>query len=259
MRSHVTNAQHKEQARNALKNQWGMMAWIVLLNLIISFVVSGIVGNVFTTESTGANIANFLLNNLVFFALGYGMLYAALQVLRGKKAKPEMLVNVFQKEHYIPMLVIHFIQYIVERVVAFVVLLPFLLLFGSTFFFHIMMANGSVGNIQSFYKGNVIWLVAAIVAAFLMIIVSFFISGVFNFAVWTKFDNKNWSGLDCIKQAFQLMRGHFVQYLLLQLSFIGWYFVGALTLGIGLLWIIPYQNVTIASFYETTVAEKEEI
>lgn len=36
---------------------------------------------------------------------------------------------------------------------------------------------------------------------------------------------------------------------MLELSFIGWWIVSALTLGIGGLWVAPYQKVTEANFY----------
>ena len=34
------------------------------------------------------------------------------------------------------------------------------------------------------------------------------------------------------------------------LSFIGWFLVAVLTLGLGLLYLLPYFNATIANFYE---------
>lgn len=38
--------------------------------------------------------------------------------------------------------------------------------------------------------------------------------------------------------------------------FYGWYIVGFLAIGIGLLWVIPYNYVALASFYQTALEEK---
>ncbi len=34
------------------------------------------------------------------------------------------------------------------------------------------------------------------------------------------------------------------------LSFIGWFILGEITCGIGLLWVMPYYNITIGNFYD---------
>ncbi|MFD1902253.1 DUF975 family protein [Enterococcus termitis] len=96
-----------------------------------------------------------------------------------------------------------------------------------------------------------------IIFGFLMILVSVFVSGVFQFAVWVKIDDPSLSVSDAIKYALYLMKGRFGQYLLLQLSFVGWFIIGTLVFGIGLLWVIPYHDVAIASFYDTARNEKD--
>lgn len=56
-----------------------------------------------------------------------------------------------------------------------------------------------------------------------------------------------------ITRSRQLMYGHKMDYFLLVLSFLGWDLLGVLTLGIGFLWIAPYQNATYAAFYNDLV------
>ena len=51
-------------------------------------------------------------------------------------------------------------------------------------------------------------------------------SGVFQFAVWLRFDNPELPIMMALKQALYLMKNRFWQYLCLQFSFIGWYIVG---------------------------------
>jgi uncharacterized membrane protein len=59
-----------------------------------------------------------------------------------------------------------------------------------------------------------------------------------------------------MEESQTLMRGHKGAYFVLQLSFIGWYIVSMFTFGIGLLWVIPYQDGTNANFYAGLTAKK---
>ena len=62
-------------------------------------------------------------------------------------------------------------------------------------------------------------------------------------------DFPNYTVKDILKKSIEVMKGNKMRYLLLDLSFIPWMFVGILTCGIGLLWIIPYMNMTSTNFY----------
>ncbi len=59
--------------------------------------------------------------------------------------------------------------------------------------------------------------------------------------------------LEALNRSKQLMAGHKGRLFCLDLSFIGWYILGALTLGIGLLWIAPYVGASRAAFYQARV------
>ncbi|MEI5993214.1 DUF975 family protein [Candidatus Enterococcus mansonii] len=258
MKSQITNAKHREQARISLNDNWGAMAWITFLAVFIRFIIGSVVGNIvnFPQESFGSSLVSFLLNNGVFFALTYGTYYCALQVLRGKKVGSPMLATMFQGKFYFPMLVINLIQYLVELVLNLVVLLPVLLSYGTVLYFGLMFNTVTVEQFQNQIAGNVLLGLLLVVFGLLMILAGVFISGVFQFAVWVKIDDPELSVGDALKYALYLMQGRFGQYLLLQLSFIGWFIVGILVLGIGLLWVIPYHDVAIASFYDTAREEK---
>ena len=45
------------------------------------------------------------------------------------------------------------------------------------------------------------------------------------------------------------MKGHRLDYIILGLSFLGWYILCYFTLGILLIWLLPYMMVTLANFY----------
>ena len=63
-------------------------------------------------------------------------------------------------------------------------------------------------------------------------------------------DNPDMKPLEAIRQSKIMMRRYKGKLFVLYLSFIGWYLLGYLTLGIGFLWILPYFYLSVANFYE---------
>lgn len=64
-------------------------------------------------------------------------------------------------------------------------------------------------------------------------------------------DQPELSGLEAITESRRMMDGYKMEAFKLVLSFIGWFFVGLLTLGLGFLFIYPYFSATYAAFYES--------
>lgn len=69
-------------------------------------------------------------------------------------------------------------------------------------------------------------------------------------------ENKDWNY--CITESRMRMNGHKWELFVLDLSFLGWYIVGLLCLGIGVLWVMPYHQLARTHFYETVIAGKKE-
>lgn len=69
-------------------------------------------------------------------------------------------------------------------------------------------------------------------------------------------DNPEMSGEEAICESMRLMQGHKMQLFLLDLSMIGWLILSFLTLGIGLLFLIPYNYTAHAHFYEDLKAKQ---
>ena len=62
-------------------------------------------------------------------------------------------------------------------------------------------------------------------------------------------DNPELSPNEAINLSIKMMKGHKFDLFYLYLSFIGWILLAILTLGIGLLWVIPYMQTAMAAFY----------
>ncbi len=60
-----------------------------------------------------------------------------------------------------------------------------------------------------------------------------------------------------IKSSMELVKGHRVEFYGLIISFFGWFLLGIVTLGIALLWVIPYINIALANFYRYLNGEED--
>ncbi len=65
-------------------------------------------------------------------------------------------------------------------------------------------------------------------------------------------ENKDWNY--CLKESMRRMKGLKMKLFLLDLSFIGWYLLGALCFGIGTLFVVPYHQQARTNFYQELVA-----
>lgn len=63
-------------------------------------------------------------------------------------------------------------------------------------------------------------------------------------------DTRSMGATSFITESRDLMNGHKERLFWLDVSFLGWYLLGLLTVGIGFLWINPYINATKAAFYD---------
>lgn len=62
-------------------------------------------------------------------------------------------------------------------------------------------------------------------------------------------DNPELTATEALDKSQEMMSGNKWRYFCLLLSFIGWYILSAFTFGIGILFLYPYINTTIANFY----------
>ena len=54
---------------------------------------------------------------------------------------------------------------------------------------------------------------------------------------------------DILRKSWEMMKGHKMDYFILSIRFIPWMLLCIFTLGIGLLWLLPYMYTTFANFY----------
>lgn len=67
---------------------------------------------------------------------------------------------------------------------------------------------------------------------------------------------KNIEAIDAISESRRMMDGYKWQLFCLDFSFLGWYILGILCLGVGVLFVTPYHEVARANFFEALKAER---
>lgn len=89
----------------------------------------------------------------------------------------------------------------------------------------------------------------------------FFIPGIikwfsYSMTPYILIDHPELSINEAITKSREIMNGHKMELFVLGLTFIGWFLLSLLTLGIGFLWLIPYYYATEAQFYRKIKGEK---
>lgn len=70
-------------------------------------------------------------------------------------------------------------------------------------------------------------------------------------AVFIMIENPQKGIMQCIKESKEMMDGHKMEYLILELSFILWMLLGSATCGLALIYVYPYMTVTLANYYNS--------
>ncbi len=245
---------YRQIAKDRLNGQWGINVGLILIIGILTGAIGG-VSSVSNNESLQLGIS-LLLSTFVLFAFSYAIYYISLYVVRGGRAELGQIFVVFQKGYYVPLLLINILAQIVQYVLAAIFFIPMLLRAGSSVYFSLIVSGGvtSASNAATLFDIGMLTLYLILTVIFL--VVTTIISILFKFAVWVKFDYPELSVGDCIKRAWFLLKDRWGKYILLQLSFIGWYILGIVALFVGLLFVAVYVNTASAAFYDQAVKEK---
>ena len=96
---------------------------------------------------------------------------------------------------------------------------------------------------------NILITLAVLAGTLLFIVPGIIVSLMFSQAFYILAEDPSKSITQCINESVNLMSGHKWELFYLELSFIGWWLLVLVTLGIAALWVTPYQKLTEANFY----------
>lgn len=132
--------------------------------------------------------------------------------------------------------------------------------FGVAFFF-LKIVRGGNALIEDMFVGfkhfintfvlNLLYIIFVLLWMLLLIVPGIIAVLKYSMAYYIMNDNPEISGLDALRESKEMMDGHKMDLFVLSLSFIGWFILGLITFGIGLLWVVPYYTAAKINFYES--------
>ncbi len=81
----------------------------------------------------------------------------------------------------------------------------------------------------------------------------------YSMSMYILAENPEIGALEAINRSKAMMNGHKMELFVLELSFIGWYLLCAITFGIAGVWVFPYMSATFANFYNKIKNQPEVI
>ena len=244
-----TNQDFKNAALAALKGNW---AKAVLLTVIYIFIVSFIVGPY--TSST-VRMQTYAQEHLSYPASGHlGQVLSQAMAVASDPAYMRLQREANSTSGLMFLLMVF-------------VMLPFGVGVANTFLRLLRNGDGDLvrNAVDIAKKGywHKVWgmlLMEIFIVLWSLLLVIPGIIKAFSYAMtpYILEENPELSANEAIDRSRAMMRGHKFDLFWLYLSFIGWYILAILSLGIGFLWLQPYFYTSVAALYEEVKAEYEQ-
>ncbi len=257
----------RASAREALKGRWNESALASLLVFAVTFVMLAVnayiagTGISIWSEFTNSTIV-LLISVLLIVPLAWGLIVAMWHIVQGNEEQAIKLMGDSFKQDW--SFAVKFTLYILVLAAVYYFAFALLLAIGT-----IIWVSQSGFTIDPVYLQSlsepeiVVFLVEEapsliiLIGALYVLFIGFLVrlELMFSMTYFVHIDQPELPIWDAMKESRRLMNGHKWELFCLQLTFIGWYFLSILTLGIGFIWLIPYAYATTAVFYEELRAE----
>jgi uncharacterized membrane protein len=126
--------------------------------------------------------------------------------------------------------------------------------------FNLTLSRGKPARFQDVFEGfnrfgtalgvHFLRILFVLLWALLLIVPGIIAALAYSMAFYVLADDPACGAVEALRRSKEMMRGHKWKLLCLLLRFTGWLLLSAVSLGIGLLWLMPYVWVTLARFYE---------
>lgn len=230
----------KEKAAKKLKGKYSIIIPAILIYALIIFFFY------IVSKSVYNDSVDILFNILITGLLYMGLLQIVIKISKGEKTKITDLferTDLFWKASAITIVITIFtlICFTLEIIAG-----------KSLMTFIINEANINV-MLSALMIIIGVLLCSAIAVFYVILMVSW------SQVYYILYENEEMPVSDIFSRSMDLMEEYKMDYIVLELSFLGWIIAGALTLGILYLWVIPYMMTTETNFYyEVKKKEKKE-
>ena len=235
----MVSSDFRKEAREKLSGKWGKAACITLAYFAI-FVIFNIVEGLFS--DTMASIIS-LVFAIIEIPLSLGLVISFVRLFNEEDVKAfdflQSGFNNFGKSWGITWnIFLKMILPIVLMIVSYIIIV-----------FGIFKAASSSILYETSQSSGVL-LVIGIVLLIVSTIWSVTKSFYYQLAYVIAADKPEMSSKEAVEESERLMKGKRSKLFWLQLSFIGWAILAVFTIGIGYLWLIPYLQFAVITFYK---------
>ena len=232
----------RKDARTALTGKWGMAVCITIIYLVIAFII-GLIQGLFGENSVIYAIID-LAYLVISIPLSFGLIISFMKLERNENVSYlDFLKDGFSKFNRSWGIWFYTFIKLILPIICLVLIIILIAILTSA-----SLINGSENL-------NVPLAVAAIALYIASIVYIVSRALLYSLAYNIAYDNPELSSKDCVLKSEALMHGNRGNLFLLELSFIGWAILAALTLGIGFLWLFPYMQVALVCFYDKVISK----
>lgn len=250
-----TCSEIKDQARAHLQGKYGVLILALLCNYLLQILISSPfskmlnIGLQFQVVSrTILGYIGIMLVSLLALLLETGILSMHLKAARKQTFTFSELFFCFRNHPN------HFLGYgLIVVLLSFVCELPGLICLFLAGRYLPDLTNTAVSDVRAMFPLLLASTLLLLVGLIVQIILLLGLSQTQFFLL----DEPQQPLMQALRKSLDIMKGNKGRLFRLYLSFIGWFFLGLLTLGIGYLWIIPYINQSLAEFHLDLIGEAE--
>lgn len=226
-----TSAQLKAISRKALNGNWGLpIASNMILNATSFVIMFLIISFTNTTTVTGTITSEFLTYAVSLFI----SLFTA--------GITKMTLNISRKQAYSMKDMLYVFHHNADRfLIVGLVIVGISFITGLPVMFMSMNNNIPVSFILFFSVFDLI----------ITVIIDLFL----GLSIYLLLDHPEMNAMDSMKESIRLMKGNKGRSLYINLSFLPLALLSVLTCYIGLIWLVPYMNMTMANFYRDIIGE----
>lgn len=247
----MISSDFRAEARRKLAGKWGKGACIMLAFLLVTFVINFIIGLLPDSYEWLGQIIDIVIN----VPLSFGILYAFLKLYKDENVGAfdffKLGFNNFGKSWSITFNI--FLKMIVPAIV--IIISYILIAVGISLYYTSLFVTYSTSAVNGYVFIAIIGFILLIVSSIWATTKYYF----YQLAFLISMENEDMSAKDVVEESKKAMTGKRAGLFWLQLSFIGWAILGAISFGIGFLWIIPYVHCATIAFYKYAIGDSSNV
>ncbi|MCI8486861.1 MAG: DUF975 family protein [Clostridia bacterium] len=238
----------KKQAKSNLQGKWSTVVVLSLIYIAISYAIT-----------YASNFIPFIGIGLLIITipLQYGLIYSFIKIYRNEKyTYSDLFTSTFNNFTKIWKVIGNQLLKLIVPIILLIV--STCILVGSITFIYIASNNTSDSNTIYMTLAG-IFLIIGYIGYIASIIYLYVKDLLYVLSYYVMYDNPNLTAKQIVEESERVMKGQRGKYFSLGLSFFGWILLVIITFGIGIIFLMPYIQISIAIFYEDRIGKLNEV